>query len=441
MPTLTYDNDSSPREAVPTTVSYRQKAMLNNFAQLETIKQYVTGTKWSVDYYNQVLAQDDELMVFDPSAPISQQQVVEIKQMSIFVTSPLEVGAVGEPLSGAATVVSGITANQGDSFYASVSGDRPAVFTVTQVSKKTYNLDNVYDIEYELTGFVDDDPTLLTALTDAVVKTYYAEGDFLQPNGDRLLLEEDYHLKKELMEALPEMANYYLKTMLNREYNTITLPGQEGAIVDVLATDFFMSMINSEDSIYVPDVSYVVLSNDEHQIQPTIWSVLSNSDPLMLKACNKTSYLVDGNLLTSDYLLRGFYYMGIDAIVYPYDVDSSLSGHDQYLASTVYSIEEVANPYRANKPEVAGLFPDIVTSGVPDNSYVFTENFYNEDTANMTVIETLAYDYIQGNEIDTAALMELIEEYRFINRLQQYYFIPVILMLTRYAVMGMRSIA
>lgn len=438
---LTYDTkDSWDRQAVPTQLPYRQSAMLNTVGQLSTIKQYVTGMEWSVDYYNQVIAQDDELMTFDPNAPLTQRQVVLIKNMTIYVTSPLSPENGAGDVNGEATVISGIVPNSGDNFYATAFEYRPSIFEITNVTKKTYNLDNIYDIEYVLKGFVDDDTTLLDALNNSVVKTYYAEKDFFSSRGDRLLLEEKAHLLKKFNKSLESITNYYLSTMINVDLNTIALPGQDDIVVDTMAVEFFMDTSFLNNSYNTHKLNYVTIYDDTHYLkQDNIWKALKDGNIDIIKRSYKKVCLVDIFHVSSDPWLRGIYYLGVDHIVYPKDMDTLLTKKPLPVESA-YTISEVENPYRISKDIIPNLVPDIDTEGTNGNYYVFTESFYESDIANMTKLEKVVYDYLNKNEIDTDVVDELLDDCYHMNRLQQYYYIPIILLLIRYSLMGMKSI-
>ena len=436
MPVLTYDNDSSSRDVVKTLTPFRQEAMLNNQLQLQTIKQYITGKQWTVDYYNQVTAQDSEISQFDPNAPITQSQVALLKNMTLYVTEPLAEVEASE-VRGAATVISGIVPNAGDSFVADILGKRMAIFSVTAVEKKTYNLDNVYDIQYSLYLFVDENTSALDTLNGYIVKTYYYENDFLDANGGRVLLEEEYHLKKTIMEALPEITEYYLKNMVDHETRHLSIPGQSGTIIDVMASEYFMSMTNVNDSPYAPMVSRVNLGESDYISRPTLWNALKHADHKLLKACAKKIRLVDSWSVTTEYRLRGLAYIGIDAVVYPDDVDQNIGADEPPVTSATYTLSEVANAYRANKDITPNLIPDI---DLVNNYYVFTEAFYNDDVEAMTVLEKLVTDYLKTEPVDKELVVALIDEYKFMNRLQQFYFVPVIITLMRYAIINTYSV-
>lgn len=66
-----------------------------------------------------------------------------------------------------------------------------------------------------------------------------------------------------------------------------------------------------------------------------------------------------------------------------------------------------------------------------ENYYILSKAFYEDDRANMTKFETIAMQYIIREHISNDAIVELIDDYKYWDRVQQFYFIPLLILILR----------
>ena len=76
------------------------------------------------------------------------------------------------------------------------------------------------------------------------------------------------------------------------------------------------------------------------------------------------------------------------------------------------------------------IIPVVLT----DTDYVFSDAFYNSVTVNMSILERLIFNYLNDETVDTNELNKLIKQYRFWDMDEQYYYIPMLILLLKYKI-------
>ena len=427
MAIVTIEDDIIENETLTDKNDYRTVEITNENHNLDKIVQYIDGQEWTVDYFVHLIARDNGIGLFDPLAPDPAAQFAKIKDLILFVDSPLTQGTAND-ISGSAYINANITPNQGDIFVATLLGKRKAIFRVEGVEKKNYNLNNVYLLEYKLYMFIDNDDAVPQGILTKVVKNYRYDKDYLLTNSTPILLEDKFEFKKEVTLDKEDLTNYYLKTMYHSRLNTLAIPGQEDVTIDIMMQEFTYKVIDIKNNGIVNRINRLQV-NDEVLSQPTILTALLKRDPDILKLCNREVTVYRTDRFISNVMLRTIVYLGIEKIVYPKTIDENLvEMTDLETSFTEYTLESASNPYRSNKPTVPNLIP---TLDVTNPYYVFTEAFYNNDTVNMSILEFLTMEYLYDRELNKEQLMSVIDDCKYWDRVQQFYFIPIVILLIR----------
>jgi len=404
--------------------------IVNTDKQLDNIINYIEGEEWVVDYYLQVITKNDEIERFDPNLPDTAVQYTLLKQLVLFVDSPLTQDTASN-LSGGAIINAGVVPNQGDVFVATLMGKRKAILRVESVNKKSYNLNNVYLVEYKVDMFIDSNKTVLDSLNDKVIKTFYYDREFIKSNGTPLLLEEKYRRKRQINSELEEMKDYYLKNMFNSERSVLAIPGQEFVVVDLMMQEFIFKITNTNDSDIINRITRLSV-NDEYIKQPTVLDAILNRDVNILKTCNKKFSTVSAGSFSHNPHLRTIVYLGIGYIIYPSDIDIDYKDPQSALkGGPTYSLQSCPNKYGGDANINDNLIPKF---SVDNEYYIFTEAFYNDDAENMSLIEGLVRMYLLNEVIDTRLLISLIDDYKYWDKVEQFYYIPILIILLRDAV-------
>lgn len=434
---LNYNQVAQPPKKIPATASeavnkvlpkknvYETIEIVNRDQQLDKITQYIAGEEWTVDYYLQLVAKDMEIGRFDSNSPDVSRQYLHMKEMILYVDTALTQNEANE-LTGSAFINAGVIPNPGDVIVATLMGKRKALIGVTKVEKRTYNLNNVFFIEYKLDMFLDNNDGVLNALNNKVSKTYYFDKDFLITNGSPILLEEDFKNKRKIVISIKDIINNYFELMFNSERAILSIPGQDFTIIDTMLQEFIFKVINSTDSIYISRIARNTLPDDIMR-QPTILDAFIHRDFDILRSCNRKIKYMNVISFENNIRLRNMAYLGIQYVAYPDSPDTNIMT-TKIPMSTTYTLKDVINPYRVNKGLVENLLPNIDKE---ENYYILSKAFYEDNRGNMSKFETICMQYIIREHISNEAIVELIDDYKYWDRVQQYYFIPVLILILR----------
>lgn len=242
-----------------------------------------------------------------------------------------------------------------------------------------------------------------------------------------------------------ELCLFYFRTFFSREYSTLILPGQEYAIYDSFLVNYILKIVNTTDAPEIRLIRNLSTENERYLSQDQFWTVLLNRDHTLLDYCNRKMGLTLVKNFGSDPVYAGLRYTSLDYVVYPIIGDETTkSGHRDkaILASAITSVITT----RTQPGNIANILQDTITvqnRAVPyikpmlsDDSYVFTDAFYNNGIG-QSMLEALVNDYIKGNALSIEVLTKIANRYSRWGRLEQFYYIPILLTLIKTANRGL----
>lgn len=380
---------------------------------LENIAHYVKGMKWTVDYFLQIRDINDTINQPDPALSPTIQKYHRINNLIITLQNPITQDDINN-ITGEAVINSGFLPNMYDAFKATLLGGRQAVFILTNVVARNYNLHPAYYVEFKLYKFLDDDQIAYNDLVYKTIKEYNYDKDHLLDFSAPIILASDYKKKLDLKNIIVNLTDYYFKKFIHPEKNVLSLPTESSVYTDTLLTEFILKIINNNDSINVMNLTR--LDVDLKQIiDYTIWDMIINRDISMLKRIKKNIGFKYTPYSPSNIVTRHISYLGINFIatllnagetaVVPNVIDISTSKDDDYQ-------------------------PPVLTS---DENYVLSEAFYSytADATNCGLLEQLLIDYLKGNILNTESLYTLINQYTSWSTIEQFYYIPILMVLVR----------
>lgn len=425
MPVVKLDGSLDDQVVLPETTPDQTIAITNEDEQLVKISQYIGGERWTGDYYLSALASGDEVDIFDPGAEPSVYQYYKIKNLVIFQETPLEM-ADAVNLTGSGYISAGIIPNVGDMFVANVNNSRKGIFTVTEIEKRTYNLNSIYLISYKLHIFADSDPDFITSMDNCVVKNYFYNRDHILTNSSPIVLEENWYNVLKLKKDKQRIINAFFDIATDTDTNYLVVPGQAEVTIDPMISEFIHTVLSVRDHKTLNRISNITINHDSYD-QPNIWRALLEQDGDIISTMVQEYDVVYRSSMLDYGLLASAYYQNINRIVYPKNYDPNIVENDAPAGGLV--LQYIENPFRVNKPEVDNLIP---TFDVENTYYVLTENFYTKNTGTMTQLEALIWDYLDGKEIDASAMKDFVDDFLHWGRIEQFYYIPLLLILISY---------
>ena len=103
-----------------------------------------------------------------------------------------------------------------------------------------------------------------------------------------------------------------------------------------------------------------------------------------------------------------------------------------FLANKIYSPNEIAS-INVIENELQNKRPNEYQNPISmhNKHYVMTEAFYSDDKANMGYVERLTMDYLEGKILDSNQVKKMVDEYIYWTTRDQYYLIPIVLVLLK----------
>lgn len=404
---------------------------------------YVRGTPWSVNYYSQYVSKHNDIREIDLGQPNVYQQYQLINNLELRVLEPLtdsynnDTGITS--VIGSANFYPYLLPNINDYFITDAGDVEQGIFRITSVERKSFNHDSVFEIEYTLVGYVSQLQELYNNLTDKVVKKYFFNKDRLAENLQPLLKEEDQNQITDLYVLYRDIVNYYFNNFLSTRYGTLVIPGQPNAIYDPFLTNFLLKLVETTDNEKIKYVRSLPLDNDMFFSQPQLFSLLESKDYNSLPICNKDMGYVTRIQFNANSTMRGVYFSFMDYFVYPSMVDETTLIGERPVAkitSIDYELTDTLNSSNMNFIEENDIYmSDTLTTPYiykvhKDNKYILSGNFYN-DTNNKSILEILVKDYLKSQTINNTMLIDLCNRFKTWNRLDQFYYGPILLLLIK----------
>jgi hypothetical protein len=416
-------------------VNGKQEPLLNLIA-------YIEGAPWTVIYYSQIVSKHNDRKDLDTGQPDIYQQYNKIIGLELRVTSPLTDSHDSETaittVTGTAYIYPTLIPNVGDVFIASTGNSSDGIFRISQVERKSFNKQAVFQIEYDLLAFEENDPERFNELNNKAIRTYYFHKDRLIQGLNPTVLEPEHNAIQDIEYLFSDICRYYFKTFFNQEYSTLLLPGQEVKVYDSYLVNYLLKIL---DTTAAPEIKFIKALNTEREKylnQPTIWHILLERDLADLDYVNNNLGLISVSAFSRDATLNSIRYSRINYLMYPILPDTT----DQ--SNPIIRIKEAGELNLIDSRSTTGTLLsliedryidqnrgyDLIKPVLIDEHYVLSSNFYKQKTE-LSLLEMLVLDYLKYNALDPVKIMALANHYRRWGRLEQFYYLPILLTLMR----------
>lgn len=424
--------------------SYRGVVYDDKNLPLSSLLSYIAGAPWTVDYFAQVLGEHNDLREVDTSQSGSYQQYEKTIGLEIRVENTLSTSYDSDnsitSVSGSANIYPFMIPNVADYFVAEAADSQRALFRITQVDRKTFNRDSVYNIAYDLVGMLNADNTLFADLESKVVRSYHFSKDRLIEGLSPTLKTEEYTKIMNLKVLYQELVKYYFRTFFSISHGTLIIPGQTEVYYDSFVVNYLLKIVQTGDAPEMRSLRVIPTDRDKFLSQTQLWDLLLQRDYSGRLYSNNDMSLVSKHLFNKNTFVQGIAFSNIHYVVYPVTPDTStlIEGDVSVKLTSIQVLNDTANgkgaSFTANDNAYikAGATYPLIHEVLADGKYVLSENFYSA-TANQSVLEILVKDYLKGNALDLDMLYAVTNTFRQWKRLEQFYYAPLLITLIKEA--------
>lgn len=486
-----------PTTVISEPEAYKGVVVDTRYTPKDNLLIHIEGSSWIVNYYSQVLNTDNAPTGQNVNSNPIYQQYKLIEKFELKVTSPLTTSQDSTTkemtLVGTATIYPFIIPNEGDMFLADVGDGREAIFKITNSDRKSIFKNTTYSIEYVLIDYSTVERR--SDLNNKVISKYIFRNDFLSYGQNPLVTKKENDLVVELENHFEEIINVYFKSFFSNEFKTLLIPGQGYPVYDHFLTKALLKYFNTWDCKDIKFVNLLNVDDDNNLKTNTIWDMLVRLDKRLMNYVANEYGLVNTKLFTRNPMMSSIYHSRIRYIIYPknpvLDVDYEMRNKSKLLSPE--KLKHV--PPRTNLPDFTddyqddcdfcdfdhdlkkeyddkknGLegspvgedlqddvidhewdFSDILDPAqhmgivIPDihlvtldDFYVFTSSFYRQNNGlqspGMSKLEVVVCQMLNGKKLDNELLIYFCETYHSWGALERYYYIPILLILIKYAI-------
>ncbi len=409
---------------------------------MSSLLTFIEGGRWPVTYYSQVLGEDNATAGQDAGQHAIYQQYQRIYDLELRVTSALAnnqsgTGANQMVVTGSAVIYPFLTPNRGDMFVALTADGKEGVFVITQSIRKTMFRESVYEVDYQLLYMSDTDHTRRKDLDKKTVKSVYFHKDLLQSGQSPMVIDSDHKALIELGKLHKTLVRCMYEYFYSTEFRTLILPGQGGKAYDPFVISLVLNTVNTYEHASVQYTRQYNTQDDNALRLPSVYNAIIERDKTTLASCFRQICLMTTMSFSWQPMMESIRFSGLQSIVYPSDTQAHVDYYNNHLAKSTAGL-----PGLGSVPGRRGNLPEIVTQDTPTtdpikikpvdaHSYVFSQAFYEREIEQLSVLERMTLDHVDSRAIDAKELLALAEDFINWGRLEQFYYIPVLICLIR----------
>lgn len=462
MPLVDINEVKAPKiEATGRAVPMELKTALvqSRFQPLQSLITQISGSIYVVEYYTQLLGSNDAPKPLQVELDAPYQQYDLIRQLEIRLQGELSYSQndddKNQVVTGEAILYPGLIPNEGDMFLADVGQNRRGIFAVTNTSRLSYYKQTCYRIMFSLVAFADNDAPRMESLTKKVVAVRHFVKDFMRQGKNPVIIDDLYSDYRELTRVQDTMVTEYLRLFFSEVSQTLLIPGQETNCYDPFLVSAVLSVLETTQSPLLRKVSAHNLDAQYAFRTTTIWDALLQVEPSHVHLACQQMGLVSKTVVRSRAQFGGVYWSKIDHVMYPIEAREDADAHrtfNPYVSPE--SLDHGPAPVRdffrliPTKNTVPVQVVDVrppeetiknIHNVADDPYYVFSQAFYQNDSENMSALEIMVWSVLNQNDVDVPKLAELVRQSKLWDKLERFYYIPVLMVLCTLALRGPSS--
>ena len=323
--TVQEQNPEFYTQPIPSPVQEREKEYKHNIVHstetpLNAIISHVEGSSWVVDYYSQMLGSKQEPRPYDIHASHVEQQYhliydLELKLQDQSVDTDQKTNRIG--LGGTAVIYAGLIPNVGDIILSDIGDGLCGRMSVTNVSKKQYMKDTVYEIDFQMVEYINNQAKE-DVLNEFVVKESVFNRDMITHGSSPLMLKSDYDDFLIAEDVRAELIDDWLKEYYSNELCTIEVPGYGvQKTYDPYAIEAFREVVNTDEHPLMYRVKTLNVNEIKEAYSFSIWPVLLDPSVNKIRNIWRRAGPVSYNRFHLNHVLNSFRYSGFSQCISP----------------------------------------------------------------------------------------------------------------------------
>ncbi len=401
---------------------YKHSIVSSKLTPVASLLTLVEGTSLTVDYYSQVLGRDEEPSTFDYYKDNVHQQYLLIKGFELKLQSALNQSFDSEDqtanISGTATLYPYHKPNIGDIFIADIGDGQAALFSITEVEKKSMFKQSCYEINFMVSDYLT--PDLEAKLQQKVVKETIFVKDFMLYGQNPIIATTEKVKLDNLQDLKEDVLADWLSEFYSVEFRTLLVPNSTPTY-DPFIVEMITRIFNKTEHPLLHDLQKLNVDERNTNYLNDIWDTLIEREVFMLRSSFSKIVVVNTKSMSRNPFLQGIYWSGIINVILPvktgFSTDDNLGFNCQYQSSGNLTLSQTEDK--------ENLLPDI-----SDKSYVFSSKFYqNTNTQGLSRLEYLVHNYLNFKANDYNEIVSLVNQRHNWSKLERFYFTPILLIL------------
>jgi len=302
-------------------------------------------------------------------------------------------------ITGRALTYPGFEPVLGDVFLYQIPDSQLGIFAITNIERLAINQGTYHKVSFTLHAF-SNEPDLLKLNTSVNDEAYFDKEKFL--TGDvSLLSTQGYVDLVELKRYRVALMNYYFNKFYHNDSRTFFKPIGDGEYVyDPYLVQYMLFKLSYTDHHSYPTQLHSQLVDYED----SFWSMISEGTH------------ADISLIIGRYLIIPKYY-------YTYDTQITALINKEYILLD-----------NENDPNFTATL--LEEDELETDYYVLSQEFYEQDTLNMSDLEIMLTTAITDGTVDAALLITMLENYKSLSEIDKFYYIPIYFYLIDLAIKG-----
>lgn len=436
-----------PIKAFPET--YQGVTVDSQYIPANTLATYLEGQAWTIDYYSQVLAENDGTASHEAGLSSVYQSYRRIRGLELKLTQPPAPSQDSETaemsITGEANVYPVLIPNMGDLIIGDMGDGREVLFTLSaQPSRLTHYADTAHSIQFKAIGFMTQ--ALSEELDRKTVETLVFDLDYMRRGLRSLLPEQVLDQRLQFTQHYTRLLYAYLQDFFSHELQTFLVPDQSKITYDPFLVRYVAHLVGVDEHPALQHLQQLNTQQDPQMYEMTLWQALQRLDGQLMPVLVRKMELYPVTRYWAMPMFNSIAYTPVEQVVGPNQANSNVDRAYFYQNQPYGQTLEPGQPrlpdyspiFQGAELQALDLYQSLEEPQLPagihpvtvDDYYVLSRAFY-ESLPGQSLLEVLIWQALNGEALNLVALQGLCQDALRWNSLERFYYTPLLLTLLR----------